>query len=262
MYRAVVLTTLVLLMLAVAGVSVAQDGRIFAGEPNSDDPPGGSTQSTTPEEQTSLEATGPEDTTTSQPPGASSETDDHQNIPEPTVVTQPTLGESEKSTAAPAREEAPTPATNEVGDPGDGGRAVGEPEHAVKASDPAAGSAEIEQPGNGEPEELGNEEEPARGVGGQKETLCHKGDKTLTVGAPALVGAHRRHGDTRGACQGVVSGPEPSGETMGPEAVINGEGGGGGRDKVVLCHKNKTLTVGAGAQAAHLRHGDSLGACP
>jgi hypothetical protein len=29
---------------------------------------------------------------------------------------------------------------------------------------------------------------------------------------------------------------------------------------VILCHKNKnTLTVGAGAQAAHLRHDDILG---
>src|SRR5829696_9045429 len=103
MYRAVVLTTLVLLLLAVAGVSAAQDGRIFAGEPNSDDSPGEPTESTTPEEQKSLEATAPEDTTTSQPPGASSETDDQQNIPEPTVVTdeptvvtEPTVGEPER----------------------------------------------------------------------------------------------------------------------------------------------------------------------
>src|SRR5215207_10078202 len=168
MYRAVVLTTLVLLMLAVAGVSAAQDGRIFAGEPNSDDSPGEPTESTAPEEQTSLEATAPEDTTTSQPPGASSETDDPQNIPEPTVVTEPAVGGAEKSTAAPAREEAPTPATNEVGNPGDGGRAVGKPEPAVKASDPAAGSAEMGQHGNGRPGVLGDEEELGRVVGGQK----------------------------------------------------------------------------------------------
>src|SRR5829696_8883044 len=77
MYRAVVLTTLVLLLLAVAGVSVAQDGRIFAVEPNSDDPP----KSTTPGAQTSFEATGSEATTASPLPGASSETDDHRNVP-------------------------------------------------------------------------------------------------------------------------------------------------------------------------------------
>jgi len=250
MYRAVVLTTLVLLLLAVAGVSVAQDGRIFAGQPNSGDPPEATTL-----ERTSLEATGSEVTTTSQPPGAFSETEDHQNIPEPTVE------EPEKSIAAPAREETPTPAANEVGKPGDGGRAVGKPEPAVKASDPAAGSAEMGQHGNGKPEELGDEEGLGRSVGGQiKVTLCHKANKTLTVGVPALLAAHRRHRDSLGACQGGVSGPEPSDETMGPEAGINGEGG--GRDKVVLCHKNKTLTVGAPAQTAHLRHGDSLRACP
>src|SRR5215207_11043627 len=246
MYRAVVLTTLVILLLAVAGVSVAQDGRILAGGPNSNDPPG----VTTPEEQTSFEVTGSEHTTRNMPPGASSETEDHQNITEPTVVTEPTVGEPEKSTAAPVGEETPRPGTNEVG----------KPEHAVKASDPVVGSAKIGQHGNGEPVERGNEEEPGRGVGRQKATLCHKGNKTLTVGAPALA-THLRHGDTRGACQGEVSGPDPSGEVMGPEAEINGEGGGGGEDKVVLCHKNKTLTDGAPAQAAHLRHGDSLGGC-
>ena len=245
MYRAVVLTTLVLLLLAIAGVSIAQDGRIFTGEPNSADPP----ESTTPE-QTSFEVTGSEDTTTSPPPGAPSETEDHQNIPEPTVVSEPTVRKPEKTTAAPPGEETPTPGTN----------GVGEPEHAVGASDPATGPAEIGQHGNGEPVERGNKEEPGRGLGRQKATLCHKGDKTLAVGAPALA-AHLRHGDTRGACQGEVSGPEPSGEAMGPEAAINGEGGGGGQDKVVLCHKNKTLTVGAPAQAAHVRHGDSLGRC-
>src|SRR5215212_3707804 len=62
-------------------------------------------------------------------------------------VTAPAVGEPEKSTAAPAREEPPTPATNEVGNRGDGGRGVGKPG------------------------ELGNEEEPGRSVGGQKATL-------------------------------------------------------------------------------------------
>jgi hypothetical protein len=254
MYRAVVLTTLVLLLLALAGVSVAQDGRIFAGEPNSDDP----LESTTPE-QTSFEATGSEDTTTSPLPGASSEEEDRQNTSEPTVITEPTVVEPEKPAVAPTRQETPTPATNAVGNPGDGGRAVGKAEHAVKASDPAAGSAEIGQHANGKPVGRGNEVEPGRG--GQKATLCHKGKNTLTVGAPALV-AHLRHDDTRGACQGEVSGQKPSGETMGTEAAKNGEGGGEGKEKVVLCHKNKTLTVGAPAQEAHLRHGDSPGACP
>jgi hypothetical protein len=36
-----------------------------------------------------------------------------------------------------------------------------------------------------------------------------------------------------------------------------------GKKKVTLCHKGKkTITVGAPAVKAHLRHGDKLGACP
>ena len=34
-----------------------------------------------------------------------------------------------------------------------------------------------------------------------------------------------------------------------------------GKEKVTLCHKGKTITVGAPAAKAHLRHGDKLGAC-
>ena len=256
MYRAVVLTTLVLLLLAVAGVSIAQDGRIFAGEPNSNGPP----ESTTPE-RTSLEATGSEETTTSPPPGASSEEEDRQNIPEPTVVTEPTVVESEKPAAAPTREETPTPGTNAVGNAGDGGRAVGKPEHAVKATDPAAGTAEIGQQGNGEPVERGNGAEPGRSDSQQKITLCHKEKKTLTVGAPALA-AHERHSDYQGTCHADGTRPKSSAETREPEAAKSGGGGSGGQDKVILCHKDKnTLTVGAPAQEAHLRHGDILGAC-
>jgi hypothetical protein len=249
MYRAVVLTTLVVLLLAVAGVSVAQDGRIFAGEPNSDDPP----ESTSPE-QTSLEATGLEDTMTSSPPGASTE---------PPVVTEPPVGETGKPPAAAPVEETLPPGPNDVvGKPGDSGNAIGRPAHAGEAPNGGELPVGVGSQGNTEPEERGNEVEPGRSAGQPKVVLCHKANnKTLTVGAPALA-AHLRHGDTRGGCQGGVSGPEPSGETMGAQAATNGEGAGGGPDKVVLCHKGKTLTVGAGAQAAHQRHGDSLGACP
>jgi hypothetical protein len=34
-----------------------------------------------------------------------------------------------------------------------------------------------------------------------------------------------------------------------------------GKTKVTLCHKGKTITVGAPAAKAHLRHGDKLGPC-
>src|SRR5215208_517199 len=37
---------------------------------------------------------------------------------------------------------------------------------------------------------------------------------------------------------------------------------GGNPGKIILCHKNRvTISVGAPAEPAHLRHGDSLGAC-
>jgi hypothetical protein len=39
------------------------------------------------------------------------------------------------------------------------------------------------------------------------------------------------------------------------------QGGGLGQEKVTLCHKGHTLTVGAPALAAHERHGDTEGAC-
>jgi hypothetical protein len=258
MYRAVVFTTLVLLLLAVAGVSVAQDGQMFSGEPNSDDPP-----ESTSLEQTSLEATGLEDTTTSPPAGASTETEDPQNITVPPVVTEPTVGKTEKPPAAAPVEETPPPGPKDVvSKPGDSDSAVGKPAHAGEAPNGGGPPVEVVPQGNDKPEEPGNEAEPGRSAGQPKAVLCHKANnKTLTVGSPAL-DAHLRHGDARGACQGGVSGPEPPGETMGAETASNGAGGGSSPDKVVLCHKGKSLTVGAGAQEAHLRHGDSLGACP
>src|SRR5918992_3132394 len=95
----------------------------------------------------------------------------------------------------------------------------------------------------------------------KRSSSATKSTRPLTVGAPALA-AHQRHGDRQGACQTEGAGSEPSGETMKPEAAKNGRGAGsGGQDKVTLCHKNKPLTVGAQAQAAHQRHGDSLEAC-
>ena len=46
------------------------------------------------------------------------------------------------------------------------------------------------------------------------------------------------------------------------KAGVEPEGEGGGQQKVTLCHKGKnTITVGAPAEAAHLRHGDERGGC-
>jgi hypothetical protein len=257
MHRAVVLTTLVLLLLAVAGVSAAQDSGIFAGGPNSDDPSGSTMQ-----ERTSFEATVGEDTMKSALPGASSEPKVSQDVSEPTVVSKPTVGETEKPTAAAPSEQSLPPGLKDVGKPADSGSGVGKPALVGKA--PNIGNPPddvVGHPANGKPQERGNEVEHGRGGGQQKVTLCHKKNKTLTVGAPALA-AHQRHGDMQGVCKTEGAGSELSGETIKPEAAKNGRGGGSGsKEKVTLCHKNKTLTVGAQAQAAHLRHGDSLGAC-
>jgi hypothetical protein len=43
-----------------------------------------------------------------------------------------------------------------------------------------------------------------KGKGTQKVTICHKGRKTIRVGAPALK-AHLRHGDQPGACSAQPS---------------------------------------------------------
>jgi hypothetical protein len=197
-------------------------------------------------------------------PGASSEPKAGEDTSEPTVVTEPTVGETEKPTAAVPGEEALSPGSNNVGKLTNSSRGVGKPEHAGKI--PNIGKppdGDVGHPANGKPQERGNEAEHGRSGSQQKVTLCHKDKKTLTVGAPALA-AHQRHGDTQGACQTEGAGSEPSGDTMKPEAAKNGGGGGsGGQDKGILCHKDKnTLTLGTQAQAAHLRHGDTLGECP
>ena len=171
MHRAVVLTTLVVLLLAVAGVSAAQESGIFLGGPNTDAPPGATT----------LEHSG--------------------DTSEPTVVTEPTVGETEEPTVAAApveEEETLTPGTNSVGEPESSGRGLGKPDDAGKPPNIGKPRDEVGHAGNGEPAERGNEAEHGRGEGQQKVSLCHK-HKTITVGAPAL-DAHLNHGDSKGVC--------------------------------------------------------------
>jgi hypothetical protein len=187
MRRAVVLTTLVLLLLAIAGVTAAG--------PRGDNPTG----SMTPEMMSfgSTVAEGPETTapgsSSSRPQDVKEETDEA--LSEPTVITEPPVGETQKPTAIGPTEERPAPHMKageehgradgvherSAGKPGRNGRGVGRPEHA------------------GKPEERGDEEEHGRSEGQPKVTLCHKGKNTITVGAPA-VHAHLAHGDRLGAC--------------------------------------------------------------
>ncbi len=114
----------------------------------------------------------------------------------------------------------------------------------------------------------------------EKVTLCHKGH-TITVGAPA-VAAHERHGDTEDACPTDTTTPETTEGTTTPDTTVpdttppettvpdtttpettgpDNEGG-LGQEKVTLCHKGHTITVGAPAADIHLDHGDTEGACP
>ena len=233
MYRAVVLTGLVVLLLAAAGVAIA----------GSRD--GDSTVSTAPQN-TSLESTVVQTRETSAPADTSSKPVAAEDTSEPAVNTEPTVGQTEEPTAAEPVQQTPAPNSKTAKVSGKG---LGRPEHATKTSE------------NSEPEERGNEEERGGGAGQHKVTLCHKGKNTITVGEPAKE-AHLRHGDTVGPCQSEGAAPNPSEKKVEPGKAQEGDGGGGnGQDKVTLCHKGKTLTVGAPAKEAHLRHGDSLGAC-
>ena len=176
MYRAVVLTTFVLLLLAIAGVTAAG--------PRGDNPT------------TSFGSTVAEGPEATAPGSPSSKLQDvkvktNEGVSEPTVITEPTVGETKKPTAVGPAEERPAPHTKAGEEHGrvngvherSAGKPVrnGRPEHA------------------GKPEERGDEEEHGRSEGQPKVTLCHKGKNTITVGAPA-VHAHLAHGDRLRAC--------------------------------------------------------------
>jgi hypothetical protein len=238
MYRAVVLTSLVVLLVAAAGVAIAGSRS------------GDSSVPTAPED-TSLGSTMAHNPDTTAPSGAPSGAEEAEDTSEPTVNTQPSVGKTEEPTATEPVQETPAPDSKASKA---SGRDFGSREHAGKP------------PESGEPEEerrTGGER--GSGAGQQKVTLCHKGKNTITVGKPARE-AHLRHGDTLGPCQtgGAAAEPpeEDSGPGGGPGGVRDdGGGGGNGQEKVTLCHKGKTLTVGEPAKEAHLRHGDSLGPC-
>jgi hypothetical protein len=209
MYRAVVLATLVVLLLAVVGVAIAGSGGEDPGE------------LTTPEG-TSFGSTVAEDAETTAPGGQSPELEGleetAEDTSEPTVATDPTVEETEEPTVVDPVEEPPAPNSS-------AGKLYGRPEH--------AGEPEVRGGGGGQPKvtlchkgkntitvgapakeahlrhgdtvgpcPLGAEPEAAKNGGGggeDKVTLCHKGKNTITVGAPAKE-AHLRHGDTLGAC--------------------------------------------------------------
>lgn len=198
MRRAVILATLTLLLLAVAGITVAQ-------EMTSD--------------------------------------------PERDYRTEPTVLEA--TTAEPTELVDEGPVEEDEGTAGDVVENSEEPE-AVSSGVPEERAAEVESgvESRGKPEDSGGE----TSGGQQKVTLCHKGKTTITISAPGE-DAHLGHGDSPGACGG-------NGEAAGEPGGESKARGSEGQEKVTLCHKDKnTISVGAPAEDAHLRHGDSLGAC-
>lgn len=195
MQRAVVLTTFVLLLLAVAGVTAA-------GGPSGDYPSG----LTTPD-MTSFGSAVAEDPETTAPGSPSYkgledvEEETEEYVSEPTAIAEPAVGKPEAPTAGGPIQEKPALDSKvgegrsraegvrerSLGKVGDNGRSVGKPEHAGKPLDV------------GKPRGRGGEVEHGRAQGQHKVTLCHKGKNTITVGAPA-VDAHLAHLDSLGAC--------------------------------------------------------------
>jgi hypothetical protein len=238
--RAVTLATLTLLLLRITGITLARESTIGSERDSL-------TESTI--QDTTATITG-ESTATTVWQGTG--TADKGSAQESTIQdrSEPAAGSITEDSTVPEADELEV--TEEVATEAEG-KNIGKPEGVGK---PMGVGGRPEGSGKAK-----DDEGEANGGGGQQKiTLCHKGKKTLTIGAPAQ-DAHLRHGDTLGVCQSAGAKPEPADETLGQGAAHNGDGG-GGQQKVTLCHKGKkTLTVGAPAQSAHLRHRDTRGPC-
>ncbi|HWS80636.1 MAG TPA: hypothetical protein VN178_06385 [Rubrobacter sp.] len=111
-----------------------------------------------------------------------------------------------------------------------------------------------------EPKGPGKGDPGAGSYGGIREddSFEKAGGPTGKPGKPEHVRGGKKYGKSR------VAG-EPPGKSKpakdGPDHAGK-KGIGGNPGKVTLCHKNRvTISVGAPAEPAHLRHGDELGAC-
>lgn len=111
-----------------------------------------------------------------------------------------------------------------------------------------------------EPEGLGKGGSGAGSYGGIREDnrIEKAGWPTDKPGKPEHAQGGKKYGKAR------VAG-EPPGKSRpatGRPDHAGKKGFGGNPGKVTLCHKNRvTISVGAPAEPAHLRHGDSPGAC-
>ena len=177
MHRAVILATLTLLLLAVAGVTVARESTIGPGWDSQ-------TESTVQDLTTTIEE--PTTTTTRELTDVADEESNEGSEPAAGSVieesTEPKADEPEITEEPEVAEEQATRGRGEN---------VGKPEGVGKGQG-FGGEAESRAQANDDVGEANGGEDQ------KKVTLCHKG-KSLTVAEPA-VEAHLRHGDTPGVC--------------------------------------------------------------
>jgi hypothetical protein len=111
-----------------------------------------------------------------------------------------------------------------------------------------------------EPKGPGKGDPGAGSYGGIREDdrIEKAGGPTGKPGKPEHARGGKKYGKARVA--GEPPGKSRPAKDRPDHAVKKGIGGNPG--KVTLCHKNRvTISVGAPAEPAHLRHGDELGAC-
>lgn len=183
MRRAAILATLVLLMLAVAGVTSAREGAfsslIRETHPGSQETE--STQSAVPET-TTPEVTAIGDITET---GKSPDVEETGEAAKPAAHPAVPVKKADEQERKPGKDRMRDVKNSDTGKP----RHVGKPlEHGRPT-----------QAGVAKPEEAARKIEPERVQGRRKVSVCHQG-KTLKIGAPAEE-AHLRHGDSSGACK-------------------------------------------------------------
>jgi len=198
MRRAVILATLTVLLIAVAGVTVARENTstptsLYNGQPESTAP-----DTTTVPESTSPETTAPQSTTPDEPDEKTVERTVETTVVEPSAPEE-TLPVVEQFGEPEMDEEAGKP--DYLGKPDE----LGKPEKVKggKKNGKLRGMGKLDDiarlPGKGNLQDAGKpEKEQADGNPG-KVTLCHKDKVAISVGAPAEP-AHLRHGDSLGVC--------------------------------------------------------------
>ena len=208
MRRAVILVTLTILLIAVAGVTAARENTFITAPRNDDQIESTSPETTAPEEmdEVTVETTVEETVETT--------------VVEPEQPEKPVRNETagDEKTTPPATEDLDEGQADDqesgkpAGRPGrpdrisraEVGEKHGKPEEAGRLDRPSSkpsgnGKPDRVRPDTGKPEDAGEAEERELAGNPGKVTLCHKDKVTISVGVPAEP-AHLRHGDTLGTC--------------------------------------------------------------